>query len=106
MARVKEAVNMLSNGSVPSVLAGQRWLHQIALVGREEAELVRALLCSYIAGSEQSSNSPNNDDPLDADSRIKARRSALNLLFGEPARERYFGCQGAADLGSVTVEGT
>ena len=101
---VKEAVNMLSNGSVPSVLAGLRWLHQIALVGREEAELVRALLCSYIAGSEQSSNSPN-DDPLDADSRIKARRSALNLLFGEPARERYSGCQGAADLGSVTWRG-
>ena len=101
---VKEAVNMLSNGSVPSVLAGQRWLHQIALVGREEAELVRVLLCSYIAGSEQSSNSPN-DDPLDADSRIKARRSVLNLLFGEPARERYSGCQGAADLGSVTWRG-
>ena len=37
---VKEAVNMLSNGSLPSVLAGQRWLHQIASVGQEEAESV------------------------------------------------------------------
>ena len=101
---VKEAVNMLSNGSLPSVLAGQRWLHQIASVGQEEAELVRALLCSHIASSGQSSNSPDND-PLDADSRIKARQSALNLLFGEPGRERYSGCQDAAGLGSVQWRG-
>ena len=96
---VKEAVNML-NGPLPSVLAGQRWLHQIALVGQEEAELVRALLCSHIASSGQSSNSPDND-PLDADSRIKARQSALNLLFGKPGKERYAGCQDPADLRSI-----
>ena len=101
---VKEAVNMLSNGSLPSALAGQRWLHQIALVGPEEAGLVRDLLCSYIASSGQSSDSPDND-PLDADSRIKPRQSALNLLFGDPGKERYVGCKDAADLGSVQWKG-
>ena len=39
---VKEAVNMLSDKSLTSVLAGQRWLHQIASVDQEQAELVRA----------------------------------------------------------------
>lgn len=101
---VKEAVNMLSDESLTSVLAGQRWLHQIASVGQEEAELVQALLCSYIASSGQSSNSPNNN-PLDADSLIKTRQSALNLLFGEPGKERYAGCKDPADLRSVQWRG-
>ena len=92
---------MLSNESLPSVLAGQRWLHQIALVGKEEAELVRSLLCSYIASGEQSSN----NDPLDADSRLKTRQAALNLLFGEPGKERYAGCKDPADLRSVQWRG-
>ena len=96
---VKEAVNML-NGPLTSVLAGQRWLHQLATVGQEEAELVRALLCVYIAGSEQSSDSPESDS-LDDASRIRTRQSALNLLFGAPGRKRYAACKDAADLGSV-----
>ena len=98
---VKEAVNMLSNKSLTSVLAGQRWLHQIASVGQEEAELVRALLCSYIASGGQSPN----DDPLDADSLIKTRQSALNLLFGEPGKERYADCEDPADIRSVQWRG-
>ena len=96
---VKEAVNML-NGPLTSVLAGQRWLHQIATVGQEEAELVRALLCSYIAGSEQSFDSPESDS-LDDASRIRTRQSALNLLFGAPGRKRYAACKDEADLGSA-----
>jgi len=100
---VKEAVNMLK-GPLTSVLAGQRWLHQLATVGQEEAELVRALLCSYIAGSEQSSASPESDS-LDDASLIRTRQSALNLLFGAPGRKRYAACKDAADLGSVQWEG-
>ena len=100
---VKEAVNML-NGPLTSVLAGQRWLHQLATVGQEEAELVRALLCSYIAGSKQSSDSPESDS-LDDASLIRTRQSALNLLFGAPGRKRYAACEDAADLGSVQWKG-
>ena len=100
---VKEAVNML-NGPLTSVLAGQRWLHQIATVGQEEAELVRALLCSYIAGSGQASDSTESDS-LDDASRIRTRQSALKLLFGAPGRKRYAACKDAADLGSAQWEG-
>ncbi len=100
---VKEAVNLL-NGPLTSVLAGQRWLHQIATVGQEEAELVRALLCSYIAGSGQSSDSTESDS-LDDASRIRTQQSALKLLFGAPGRKRYAACKDAADLGSAQWEG-
>ena len=101
---VKEAVNMLSNGSFTSVLAGQRWLHQIASVGQEGAELVRALLCSYIVSSGQSSSSPTAD-PLGSEFRIKTRQAALKLLFGKPGKKRYSGCEDGADLGSAQWKG-
>lgn len=98
---VKEAVSMMSDAKLTTVLAGQRWLHQIAGGGREEAELGRALLCSYLVGHTYSSQASDGDPPLDPMLSTVARQAALVLMFGDPGRDHYARCVDPADLGGT-----
>ena len=101
---VKEAVSMMSNVKLTTVLAGQRWLHQIAGVGRDEAELVRALLCSYLVGHTYASRA-DDEDTLDPEFSAVARQAALVLMFGDPGRNHYETCREPADLGGANWQG-
>ena len=87
---VKAAVEMMSNGSPSTVLAGQRWLHTIADVGPAEAKLVQSLLCNYVVNTVSGEPSEAANDPA-----LKGRQSALALLFQSPGNKRF------ADFDSV-----
>ncbi|MDE2979934.1 MAG: pentapeptide repeat-containing protein [Gemmatimonadota bacterium] len=102
---VKEAVTMMSDAKLTTVLAGQRWLHQIAGVGREEAELVRALLCSYLVGHTYSFPVDDGDGRLDPALSAVARQAALVLMFGDPGRDHYESCADRADLAGTNWQG-
>lgn len=102
---VKEAVSMMSDAKLATVLAGQRWLHQIAGVGRDEAELVRALLCSYLVGHTYASRADDGDATLDPKFSAVARQAALVLMFGDPGRGHYESCREPADLGGTDWQG-
>ena len=102
---VKEAVSMMSGAKLTTVLAGQRWLHQIAGIGREEAELVRALLCSYLVGHTYASRAGDGDATLDPELSAVARQAALVLMFGDLGRAHYESCDEPADLGGANWRG-
>ena len=94
----KEAVHMMSRGPAASVLAGQQWLHRIAGGDQPEAELSRALLCSHIVSGTGPVVEFNSGSGMDAESHVKTRQAALNLVFGSPGRKRYENCKDTADL--------
>ena len=94
----RQAVEMMSDKSVPTIWAGQSWLHKIAEGEQPEAELARALLCSYIVSSTGPAPGPDGEPELDPELRTKTRQRALNLLFASPENKRYSKCQDVADL--------
>ena len=92
---IKEAVEMLSKDSTPSVIAGQRWLHSIANVGPTEAGLVQALLCNFLTDA-------LSTDPAASDQRLDPRscQSALDLLFRAPDSDRFSASDAKPELGA------
>ncbi len=94
----RQAVEMMSDKSVPAILAGQSWLHKIAEGERPEAELARALLCSYIVGNTGPGSGHEDETELDAELRTMTRQRALSLLFASPDNGRYSKCNDVADL--------
>ena len=97
---IKEAVQMMSNDSPSSVLAGQRWLHAIADVGPAETRLVQSLLCAHVTNVPTITQPTNETGTL-----IDLRQSALNLLFHKPDCERYNESDSIPDLSSTLWEG-
>ena len=102
---VKEAVLMMASEKLTTVLAGQRWLHQIAGISGEEADLVRALLCSYVVSHTESVPAEEGKEILDYAPFSVARQAALMLLFGDPGKGHYKSCVNPADLRRVKWQG-
>lgn len=102
---IREADAMMSNGSLSSVIAGQRWLHQLAEMGLSEAELIRSLLCAHFVTADPSFDSSRSGTPLPRESLLKTRQAVLDLLFGPLGRDRYSDCQGTPELGACSWRG-
>ena len=93
ISAVTAAVEMMSSGSPLTVLAGQRWLHTIADVGPEEAELAQSLLCNYVVNTVSSEPPDTPNDPV-----LTGRQSALALLFQRPGNIRFTNCDSVPDM--------
>ena len=105
---IKEADDMMSKSSLSSIIAGQRWLHDLAEDDRFNAEFIRSLLCAHIASNDPVMPSHDaNTDSIRASNEIKrrARQAALDMIFRSPGRDRYSRCQDRPEFGSCTWRG-
>ena len=105
---IKEADDMMSKSSLSSIIAGQRWLHDLAEDDRFNPGFIRSLVCAHIASSDPVLTSHDaNTDSIRASNEIKrrARQAALDMVFRSPGRDRYFRCQDKPELGWCTWRG-
>ena len=99
---IKEADAMMLKPFLSSIISGQRWLHHLAEDHSLDPELIRSLLCAHIVGSDPSSvpHDADTDSARVANETRQARQSVLEMIFGNPGKERYSQCQNIPELGS------
>ena len=94
---------MMATNSLTSIIARQRWLHHLAEDESLDPELIRSLLCAHIVGSGPAST-PHEADADDwrvkNETNIRTRQTALEMIFGDPGKNRYSQCQDIPELGS------
>ena len=99
---------MMATNSLTSIIAGQRWLHHLAEDESLDPELIRSLLCAHIVGSGPAST-PHEADADDwrvkNETNIRTRQTALEMIFGDPGKNRYSQCQDTPELGSCSWQG-
>ncbi len=103
---IREADTMMSSTALSSIIAGQRWLHHLAEDDRLDPGLIRSLLCAHIVSGDPSSTAQDVDLPggahISVETKVRTRQAALDMLFGDPGRDRYSRCQDRPELGSCT----